>query len=74
MTAYYIKYQVKTEQKYWKEETPTYSIHIDAKDLKSAKHKIETMLAKEQNRKRTPSKQIKFVRIEVMDYSVIGYY
>ena len=67
MVAYSIKYQIKKTGLIQKE-------NIDAKDLKSAKHKIESKLAKMENKNRVPSKQIKVVKIEVLDYSINGYY
>ena len=67
MTAYTIYYQIK-KNGITKRES------IDAKDLKSAKHKIETKLAKAENKNRPVSKQVKVIRIEILDYSVNGYY
>lgn len=67
MTSYTIYYQIK-------KNGITKREGIDAKDLKSAKHKIETKLAKAENKNKPASKQVKAVRIEILDYSVIGYY
>lgn len=68
MTAYTIEYQIK--------KTPgtIHTTSIDAKDLKSAKNKIEKGLAKIYNKTKPVSKQIKAIKIEILDYSVIGYY
>lgn len=68
MVSYGVKYFVKNNP------SITYRENIDAKNLKSAKHKIESRLAKKENKKRVPSKQIKVVRIEIVDYSINGYY
>lgn len=68
MTSYTVKYVVKKYPDVIRRE------YVDAKDLKSAKHKIETKLAKIENKSRPTSKQLKVVRIEILDYSINGYY
>lgn len=67
MVAYTINYQIKKNGIIKKE-------YVDARDLKSAKHKIESKLAKVENKNKPLSKQIKTVRIEILNYSIIGYY
>lgn len=74
MTSYNVRYVVKSKSCVAHREGDVCRETVDAKDLKSAKHKIETKLAKIENRYRIPSKQLKVVKIEVLDYSINGYY
>lgn len=67
MTSYYIKYQI-NKNGINREES------IEAKDLKSAKHKIESKLAKQENKYKPTSKQVKSIRITILDVTVNGYY
>ena len=69
MISYSIEYYVKAD--------PSMTIHcesVDAKNVQSAKRKIEMKLAKQTNRFRPPSKQIHFVRIGILRAIINGYY
>jgi hypothetical protein len=69
MQCYHIKYSILKEKNAF-----TYEASIDAKSLKSAKHKIESSLAKKENKNRCKSKQTKITRIKISSYYIIGYY
>ena len=70
MTSYTIKYTINKE----KNSSRVNQVNVDAKDLKSAKHKIESKLAKQYNRLVTPSKQVKLVKVTLLDVIINGYY
>lgn len=65
MVAYVIKFERKGIER---------TEHVDAKDLKSAKRKIERKLAIIENHFRPKSKQTETVRIKILSYSIVGYY
>lgn len=69
MTSYNVYYTINKEK-----DGREYCTTKDAKDLKSAKNKIEKDLAKKYNKTVTASKQVKNIRITVLRYSINGYY
>ena len=69
MTSYSIQYYIKRD-----ESMTLFIEQVDAKDLRSAKRKIEVRLAKRINKERCPSRQIKHVQIKIIRFTIIGYY
>lgn len=69
MTSYNVYYKINRDK-----SEKEYCVTKDAKDLKSAKNKIEKELAKKYNKLVPPSKQVKNVRVTILKYSINGYY